>query len=292
MASTVKEVVVFGPYLGELGHEVRAWAPYVRHCISELPKGQTPIVISKPGHSVLYPTGVRYIPFDLIELRPSDFMATSVIPSALDLRRITDMQDAIGQTGNVFQQIQPGRSSAYALGLQPRKSFQLLIPPPSQNQYRVGVFVRDKQDVGADRNLGREFWNEAIEYVIPKMLGELHFIFMGQTPGNLVLADFEPLRSEPRRCWCSNQHGSGEYSLGDTVHALRLVNVVWGESSGPMHLALGPCQRDVVVCCESQEIADRYIKEDNWFDRRVKTCLRKDLTPATWADALVEMVRA
>ena len=259
--------VVFGPYMGELGHEVRTWAPYCQAIMQTMPEGTRFHAISWPGRAVLYPGCVFHTwspPFGIPE------WMTLKNNKQFDWAWIKDRID--------YDQIyMPKPGGKAALALYPKQKFMISSVKPWTLTpiKRVAVIARNRTDLAADRNYPH--W-DALCAILRTQYPQAQLVAIGTMQGNLCPAGTEDFRWPVELA----------HSLQHMADVIGVSDFVIGESSGPMHFALSMCGRPVSVLCKPG-IAARYEGPDNWWDVPVHTQTAKDfekVTPAMWLDGL------
>ncbi len=210
-----RRVLVAGPYVGEFGHELMDWQPWVR---AQVPRYEQVHVITYPGRDCLYPgcqvhhhevrletAGYKHGKFSPAQLAAMAHQKAS----ALGLKDY-DLMTALNVCTSLHQR--------YFL---PAK-YELLGNPPSADAMQdVAFHFRQVKKEGPDqtRNYPLELCDRVTEYCRAQ---NLKFFCIGHPRYAYCPPGVEDRRSE---------------DLAMSVAAIRSARLLAGELSGPMHLA-------------------------------------------------------
>lgn len=202
--------VVFGPYVGEFGHEVRAWLSYLNAWIRQLEPSRI-TVLHRPSSGGLYDhLGVaKSCCEDTFEA--SEFLSTN----SDDVFNRT--LDAAGEGTVVY----PPRGSA---GMSIRKDRTHLGEPKSPRVHNpiVGIFARNR----AHRpQHNYQLWNEVVEDLATRM-PTASFWAIGVSDMNRPIRNTEDHRVS-----------RGDGAARRVMRCISMCDLIVGESSGGMHLA-------------------------------------------------------
>jgi hypothetical protein len=210
-----RRVLVAGPYVGEFGHELMDWQPWVRAQIARYDEVH---VITYPGRDYLYP-GCRVHYHDVAletagykhgRFRPAELAAMARKKAAeLGLNNY-DLMTALHVCTTYHQRfVLPAR-------------YELLGESPAPQQIRdVAFHFRQVNKVGPDqtRNYPLEYCDRVVEFCRARGLS---YFCIGHPRYSYCPAGVEDRRTE---------------DLAASVAAIRSARLLAGELSGPMHLA-------------------------------------------------------
>jgi hypothetical protein len=210
-----RRILVAGPYVGEFGHELMDWQPWVRAQISRYAEVH---VISYPGRDCLYP-GCR-VHYHDVALETAGYKHGRFSPAQLETmaRRKAaelglknyDLMTALHVCTHYHQR--------YLLPVK----FEMLGQPPADGEMRDLAFhFRQVKKVGPDqsRNYPLELCDRVVE--LCRAQG-LNFFCIGHPRYSYCPAGVEDRRTE---------------DLAASIAAIRSARLLAGELSGPMHLA-------------------------------------------------------
>jgi len=210
-----RRVLVAGPYVGEFGHELMDWQPWVRAQVSRHDEVH---VITYPGRDCLYPG--CHVHYHDVALETAGYKHGRFSPAQLEAlarKRAAelglknyDLMTALHLCTRYHQRF-----------LLPAK-FELLGQPPAVGGFRdVAFHFRQVKKAGPDqtRNYPLEFCDRVVEYCRTRGMS---FHCIGHPRYAYCPAGVEDRRTE---------------DLGASVAAIRSVRLLAGELSGPMHLA-------------------------------------------------------
>lgn len=259
--------VVFGPYMGELGHEVRTWAPYCQALMQTMPEGTKFYAISWPGRGVLYP-GCSFF----------GWQPPQGVPEWMTLQHNRQFNwDWIKDRFPYDQIYMPNPGGKAALAAYPKAKFMGVGVTPWKPKpiERITVFARNRKDLGTNRNYPH--WDRVVQ-LLHNRWPTAALVAAGTTQGNWKPAGTMDLRwpfEDPQ-------------SLEGAAKAIARSDLVIGESSGPMHFALSICGRPISVLCKPG-IAARYEGPDNWWGVPVFTKTAKHFNwvdPTAWVESI------
>jgi len=210
-----RRILVAGPYVGEFGHELMDWQPWVR---AQVPRYEQVHVITYPGRDYLYPScRVHYHDVALEtagykhgRFRPEELVAMAHKKAAdLGLKNY-DLLTPLNICTSRHQRF-----------LLPAK-YELLGTPPAASEMRdVAFHFRQVKKDGPDqsRNYPLERCDRVVEFCRAQALS---FFCIGHPRYSYCPAGVEDRRTE---------------DLAASVAAIRSARLLAGELSGPMHLA-------------------------------------------------------
>jgi len=210
-----RRVLVAGPYVGEFGHELMDWQPWVRAQVGRYAEVH---VITYPGRDCLYP-GCRVHAHE-VALETAGYKHGRFAPAQLEQMAHAKAAE-LGLRHYDLMTAQNVCTTYHQRFLLPAK-FELLGRPPAADQIRdVAFHFRQVKKEGPDQS--RNYHLESCDQV----------------------AEF--CRQQKLRCFCV---GHPRYSycppgvedrraedLAVSVAAIRSARLLAGELSGPMHLA-------------------------------------------------------
>ena len=210
-----RRILVAGPYVGEFGHELMDWQPWVR---AQVGRYKQVHVITYPGRAYLYP-GCTVHPHAVAlenagykhgKFSPPQLAAMAHQKAAeLGLKNY-DLMTALNICTRQHQR-----------HLLPAK-FEMLGEPPAANAIRdIAFHFRQVKKEGPDqtRNYPLEHCDRLVEFC---RLQKLSFFCIGHPRYAYCPPGVEDRRTE---------------DLGASVAAIRAARLLAGELSGPMHLA-------------------------------------------------------
>jgi hypothetical protein len=210
-----RRVLVAGPYVGEFGHELMDWQPWVRAQISRYEEVH---VITYPGRDYLYP-GCR-VHYHAVALETAGYKHGRFSPAELEAMarqqaaelglKNYDLMTALHVCTRYHQRfLMPAR-------------YELFGQPPAAGEIRdVAFHFRQVNKSGPDqtRNYPLEYCDRLVEFCRARGLS---FFCIGHPRYSYCPAGFEDRRTE---------------DLAASVAAIRSARLLAGELSGPMHLA-------------------------------------------------------
>ena len=246
--------LLFGPYMGELGHEVRTWAPYVRTLVVRAKKKDIYtrcIAISWLGRNLLYP-GCMFMNYD--SWKAPNWMMHN--PPMLGTMWAKEQYKP-----DEWYQPEPGGRAA--LGKYPKTYFRVCKPwKPTRYLKSIVLFARDRQDgVGPDRNYPH--WEEVV-CQLRDQFPRLNIVSAGLLRGNEHIKGTRDVRVSAL-----------SPSLDAARYHIARASLVLGESSGTMHFALAMCGRPVCLICKPSG-AKRYTEQDNWWNVPCRVLVAKN----------------
>jgi hypothetical protein len=210
-----RRILVAGPYVGEFGHELMDWQPWVR---AQIPLHDEVHVITYPGRDYLYP-GCR-VHYHEVALETAGYKHGRFTPAQLETMarkkaaelglKNYDLMTALHLCTHYHQRF-----------LLPAK-FERLGQPPAAGEIRdVAFHFRQVKKTGPDqtRNYPLEMCDRVVEFCRAQGLS---FFCIGHPRYAYCPAGVEDRRTE---------------DLGASVAAIRSARLLAGELSGPMHLA-------------------------------------------------------
>jgi len=210
-----RRILVAGPYVGEFGHELMDWQPWVRAQVGRYAEVH---VITYPGRDQLYP-GCKVHTHDVAletagykhgRLTPAEVKAMATQKAAeLGLKNY-DLMTALNVCSTYHQRY-----------LLPAK-YELLGQPPPPDQIRdIAFHFRNIKKEGPDqtRNYPLEYCDQLTEFCRSQ---NLSFFCIGHPRYSYCPPGAEDRRSE---------------DLGASIAYIRSAKLLAGELSGPMHLA-------------------------------------------------------
>jgi hypothetical protein len=210
-----REVLVAGPYVGEFGHELMDWQPWIRAQVSRYREVH---VITYPGRDVLYPG--CHVHYHTVKLEQAGYKHGRLSPCQL-----ADMaHEKVASLGLKNYDLMMARNVCtqyHQRFLLPAK-YELLGQPPAGGEiYDVAFHFRRVQKEGPDqtRNYPVELCDQVTDFC---RVQKLRFFCIGHPHYSYCPADVEDRRSE---------------DLADSIAAIRSARLLAGELSGPMHLA-------------------------------------------------------
>jgi hypothetical protein len=235
------ETVIYGPYVGEFGWEVHAWAPHVCTDISlHAEEGHTErrIIVCPVGSEALYSRAVEHGAELFTINRPEGVSAEwmSLSPNSPTDAIVAIKSEIEARFGAVrYHEPQPG--SKYAQDItdnrvdSPRHDYSVSGPHgPDESKYLgpgkksqkivIGVVARGRKDLGQERNFAG--WDELVLSLRNRMPG-CEVRSLGTEAGNRHFGEID-LRTYP--------------DAGLFITNARRCHLLVGESSGTMHLAV------------------------------------------------------
>ena len=210
-----RAVLVAGPYVGEFGHELMDWQPWVR---AQIARHREVHVITYPGHDLLYPG--CHVHYHDVPLEKAGYRFGRLSPRQLaDMAR--EKAASLGLKNYDLMTALHICTSCHRRFLLPAK-FELFGQPPAAEQIRDLAFhFRQVKKEGPDQT--RNYSPENCDHVaqLCRVRG-LKFFCIGHPRYAYCPPGVEDRRSE---------------DLAASVAAIRSVRMLAGELSGPMHLA-------------------------------------------------------
>lgn len=210
-----RKILVAGPYVGEFGHELMDWQPWVR---AQVERYEQVHVITYPGRDYLYPgchvhhhnVALEAAGYKHGRFRPDELEAMARKKAAELKLKDYDLMTALNVCTRQHQR-----------WLLPAK-YELLGEAPANEVIRdIAFHFRQVKKDGPDqtRNYPLEFCDRVVEFCRAK---DLKFFCIGHPRYAYCPAGVEDRRTE---------------DLAASVTAIRTARLVAGELSGPMHLA-------------------------------------------------------
>ena len=210
-----RRILVAGPYVGEFGHELMDWQPWVR---AQVPRHDEVHVITYPGRDYLYP-GCR-VHYHDVPLEKAGYRHGRLTPR--QIREMAHNKAAeLGLKNYDLMTAQHICTSYHQKFLLPAK-FELLGSPADAEKIRDLAFhFRQVKKEGPDqtRNYPQAMCDRLVELCRAQ---NLNFFCIGHPKYAYCPAGVEDRRSE---------------DLAASVAAIRSARLLTGELSGPMHLA-------------------------------------------------------
>lgn len=210
-----RRVLVAGPYVGEFGHELMDWQPWVR---AQIGRYEQVHVITYPGRDYLYP-GCQVHHHD-IPLEKAGYKHGRFTPAQLEAMAHKKAAE-LGLKNYDLMTALNICTSRHQRHLLPAK-FELLGEPPAPENVRdIAFHFRQVKKEGPDqtRNYPLELCDRVVEFCRAQ---KLNFFCIGHPRYSYCPAGVEDRRTE---------------DLAASVAAIRSARLVAGELSGPMHLA-------------------------------------------------------
>ena len=269
-------VTVFGPYVGEFGHEVRGWSPMIRAWMQEH-ECDNVVIVAYEGREPLYQeaigAGAEFLPIPTDLIRAYDVNADCMgllgphTEGAMDkLQSYVDrsLAESFGEHVR-FDHKHPRGGLGWACEVADHGiPIHFGLPDPPQvvagEPVVVGIIARGREYCPHRNYKG---WEQVVENIRKRMGDQARIVCLGATTENLFIdgADTDA-RVTP-------------YRLAACLKSFEPCHVIVGESSGGMHLALAAA-RNCVVFGEAR-VHRRYIN-DNWH--RVPLRFIDGLAPA------------
>ena len=210
-----RRVLVAGPYVGEFGHELMDWQPWVRAQVGRYAEVH---VITYPGRDYLYP-GCR-VHYHDVALETAGYKHGRVSPA--ELEHMARQQAAeLGLKDYDLMTALNVCTSRHQRHLLPAK-YELLGDPVAAEKIReVAFHFRQVQKAGPDqtRNYPLAHCDQVVEFCRAR---GLKFFCIGHPRYSYCPPGVEDRRTE---------------DLAASVTAIRSARLLVGELSGPMHLA-------------------------------------------------------
>src|ERR1017187_3321724 len=210
-----RRILVAGPYVGEFGHELMDWQPWVR---AQIARHDEVHVITYPGRDYLYP-GCR-VHYHDIPLEKAGYRHGRFSPRQLEAMARKKAAE-LGLTDYDLMTALHICTSFHQRFLLPAK-FELLGQPPAAEQIRDLAFhFRQVKKEGPDqtRNYPLELCDRVVEFCRAQGLS---FFCIGHPHFSYCPTGVEDRRSE---------------DLAASVAAIHSARLLAGELSGPVHLA-------------------------------------------------------
>jgi len=210
-----RRVLVAGPYVGEFGHELMDWQPWVRAQVGRYAEVH---VITYPGRDYLYP-GCRVHTHE-VALESAGYKHGWFTPAELEAMA----RKKAAELGLVNYDLMTALNictTYHQRFLLPAK-FELLGRPPAADEIRdVAFHFRQVKKAGPDqtRNYPLESCDQVVEFCRRR---NLSFFCIGHPRYSYCPPGVEDRRAE---------------DLATSVAAIRSARLLAGELSGPMHLA-------------------------------------------------------
>jgi len=207
--------LVAGPYVGEFGHELMDWQPWVRAQVARYAEVH---VITYPGRDYLYP-GCR-VHYHSVALETAGYKHGRFTPAQLEAMARQQASELEINDYDLMTALNVC-TSYHQRFLLPCK-FELLGRPPHTNQISdVAFHFRKVNKEGPDqtRNYPVELCDQVVEFCRAR---DLSFFCIGHPRYSYCPPGVEDRRTE---------------ELGASVAAICSARLLAGELSGPMHLA-------------------------------------------------------
>jgi hypothetical protein len=210
-----RKVLVAGPYVGEFGHELMDWQPWVR---AQVGRHETVHVITYPGRDYLYP-GCQ-VHYHDVALETAGYKHGRLSPAQLEAMA----RQWAAKFGLVDYDLMTALhicTRYHQRWLLPAKYELLGRPAPGGEIRDVAFHFRQVKKTGPDqtRNYALANCDQVVEFC---RAAGLSFFCVGHPRYSYCPAGVEDRRSE---------------DLAASVAALRAARLLAGELSGPMHLA-------------------------------------------------------
>jgi hypothetical protein len=210
-----RRILVAGPYVGEFGHELMDWQPWVRAQVRRYAEVH---VITYPGRDYLYP-GCRVHYHDMA-LETAGYRFGRLTPAQLEGMA----REKAGQLGLKDYDVMTALNicTSYHRRFFLPAEFELLGQPAAPGEMRDLAFhFRHVEKEGPDqtRNYPVELCDRLAQFCQAR---NLSFFCVGHPRYSYCPAGVQDRRTE---------------NLEDSVAAIRSARLLAGELSGPMHLA-------------------------------------------------------
>ena len=210
-----RRILVAGPYVGEFGHELMDWQPWVR---AQIARHDEVHVITFPGRDYLYP-GCK-VHYHEVKLENAGYRHGRCTPRQLEQMARKKAAELGLKNYDVMTALHI--CTAYHRKFLLPAKFELLGQPPASGQFRdVAFHFRQVQKEGPDQT--RNYPPELCDRVVALCRAQnLRCFCVGHPRYAYCPAGVEDRRSE---------------DLATSVAAIRAARLLAGELSGPMHLA-------------------------------------------------------
>jgi hypothetical protein len=224
-----RRILLAGPYVGEFGHELMDWQPWVR---AQIPRHDEVHVITYPGRDFLYP-GCR-VHYHDVPLEKAGYRFGRLSPRELDAMARQQAAELGLENYDVLTALNIC-TSYHRKYLLPAR-FELLGQPPRAEDIRDLAFhFRHVQKEGPDQT--RNYPTEMCDRVVADCRAAgLSFFCIGHPRYAYCPAGVEDRRSE---------------DLAASVAAICSARLLAGELSGPMHLAQ-LCGTPILIWADGQ----------------------------------------
>ncbi len=210
-----RRVLVAGPYVGEFGHELMDWQPWVR---AQVARHDEVHVITYPGRDYLYP-GCRVHAHD-VALETAGYKHGRFTPAQLETMARKKAAE-LGLKNYDLMTVRHICTRYHQKYLLPAKFERLGAPPAAGEMRDVAFHFRQVNKAGPDRT--RNYPPAACDQLAAFCREHgLSFFCIGHPRYAYCPAGAEDRRSE---------------DLAASVAAIRAARLLAGELSGPMHLA-------------------------------------------------------
>jgi hypothetical protein len=272
----------FGPFIGEFGWRVMAWAPYVKGMVETMPQrqretGDRCVIIDYDGMQPLYQEAIGMgaeflaVPHD-VEFTAEGYGCNAEFMTAIGDGRTSffgglaswalatlgphainmgpNWEESGAAYANKILQTVQDKGWLLNFGFEPTRSLELA----SGNTIKIGVIARDRA-FAPDRNYPDPMWEEALANLQRRLDDagvDYHIRFLG-AQGHVRA--FEGTRRYDMR--------TAPNEITNFIDEISQCNLILGESSGGMHLALATGQPCVVF--GEDRIRPRY-HGVNWHD--------------------------
>jgi len=249
------DILLAGPYSGELGFELMEWSGYVRHLSA---KYRRTIVVSYAGHGCLYDR-CEYYPHDQ-SLENSGYGFGSLAPKQINAM-MTSYVKALGLTS--FDWLHPTHLNRYAKWiLGPQLFWEPFQAHRDQHRYDVAFHFRSLRRADLDEKNYPLEW--ALDLVNRCKAHAIRVCCIGHPQYARSLDNCDDLRST---------------ELRQTREVLKDIRIVAGGSSAPMHLA-SLCGLPIVVWWKNSafdpHLRDKYLRL--WNPHRAPVFVVSDST--------------
>jgi hypothetical protein len=210
-----RPVLVAGPYVGEFGHELMDWQPWVR---AQIARHREVHVITYPGRDLLYPG--CHVHYHDVPLEKAGYRFGRLSPRQLaDMAR--EKAASLGLKNYDLMTALHICTSYHRRFLLPAKFERLGQPPAAEKIRDVAFHFRRVKKDGPDQT--RNYPPELCDRVVAACRAAgLSFFCVGHPRYAYCPEDVEDRRSE---------------DLAASVAAVNSARLLAGELSGPMHLA-------------------------------------------------------
>jgi hypothetical protein len=210
-----REVLVAGPYVGEFGHELMDWQPWVR---AQVPRYREVHVITYPGRDCLYP-GCR-VHYHEVKLEHAGYKHGRFSPERLTLMA-HEKARALGLKNYDVMTALNICTRYHQRFLLPAKYELLGVSSAAEAMYDLAFHFRMVKKTGPDQ----------IKNYTPNLCDEVTSLCRRQGWKFFCIG-------HPRYAYCpAGVEDRRSENLSDSIAALRVARLLVGEQSGPLHLA-------------------------------------------------------
>ncbi|MBE3102560.1 MAG: hypothetical protein IMZ47_09885 [Firmicutes bacterium] len=282
------EIIIAGPYIGELGFEIGNWIPYLASIRN---KYDSMVVFARNGHQDLYPFADEFIGFDFgLETRHCD-KNWMMKPFPEEVDRYTVLEEHVKQ---------------YAMSLKGHKVSLLLSNQSIRKLEFSGrvptVLTGSKEKIKEWEQklpLGlkvvfvvRSYTRGASKNTDPKLLNQVICELKNKVGVDCILVGQEEL---PFKCEARSECVDllNQTSVSDLIAIYNLSKVVVGASTGTIHLAAAcgtPHVTWVSWVGDIPAIQDRYYNSWNLNKTPIRYLLTKQITSETVVDGVLSFI--